>query len=104
MAPTRRIPKLPHHHARVTTVFVGQRGGIPYELERTSCTVCRRVLAERPLPRAVAPLPGGGIRRIVRLRGAPRSDCEHVHVRMAVEREVERIAGVADADRLHDVL
>jgi hypothetical protein len=54
MASTRRIPKLPHRHSRVTTIFVGQRGGIPYELERTSCSVCRRVLAERPLRRAVA--------------------------------------------------
>jgi hypothetical protein len=54
MASTRRIPKLPHRHARVTTVFVGQRGGIPYEVERTTCTVCRRVLGERPLRRAVA--------------------------------------------------
>ena len=54
MASTRRIPKLPHRHARVTTVFVGQRGGIPYELERTSCSVCRRVLAERPLRRTAA--------------------------------------------------
>jgi len=54
MASTRRIPKLPHRHARVTTVFVGQRGGIPYEVERTTCTVCRPVLAERPLRRAVA--------------------------------------------------
>jgi hypothetical protein len=54
MASTRRIPKLPHRHARVTTVFVGQRAGIPYELERTTCTVCRQVLAERPLRRAAA--------------------------------------------------
>jgi hypothetical protein len=54
MASTRRIPKLPHRHARATIVFVGQRGGIPYEVERTTCTVCRRVLDERPLRRAVA--------------------------------------------------
>jgi hypothetical protein len=38
----------------MTTVFVGQRGGIPYEVERTTCAVCRRVLGERPLRRAVA--------------------------------------------------
>jgi hypothetical protein len=38
----------------VTTIFVGQRGGIPYELERTTCSVCHRVLAERPLRRAAA--------------------------------------------------
>lgn len=49
-----RVPRLRHRHARVTTVFVGQRGGIPYELERTSCSVCKRVLAERPLRRTAA--------------------------------------------------
>jgi hypothetical protein len=54
MVSTRRIPKLPHRHARMTTIFVGQRGGIPYEVERTTCTVCQRVLGERPLRRAVA--------------------------------------------------
>ena len=51
---TRRTLKLPHRHARVTTVFVGQRSGIPYELERTTCRVSREVLAERPLRRAAA--------------------------------------------------
>jgi hypothetical protein len=50
----RSLLKLPHRHARVTTVFVGQRSGIPYELERTTCSVCRQVLAERPLRRAAA--------------------------------------------------
>ena len=54
MSAARRIPKFPHRHARVTTIFVGQRGGIPYELERTTCRVCRRVLAERPLRRTAA--------------------------------------------------
>jgi hypothetical protein len=54
MNSVRRIPKFPHRHARVTTIFVGQRGGIPYELERTSCRVCKRVLAERPLRRTAA--------------------------------------------------
>jgi hypothetical protein len=54
MAPTRRLPKLPHRHSRQTKIFVGQRGGIPFEVERTTCAVCRRVLAERPLRRAVA--------------------------------------------------
>jgi hypothetical protein len=54
MSMTRRIPKLPHRHARVTTVFVGQRSGIPYELERTSCRVCHQVLSERPLRRTAA--------------------------------------------------
>ena len=54
MAANRRILKLPHRHSRVTTVFVGQRAGIPYELERTACSVCGQVLAERPLRRAAA--------------------------------------------------
>jgi hypothetical protein len=51
---TRRIPKLPHRHSRVTTVIVGQRAGIPYELERTTCSVCGQVLAERRLRRTAA--------------------------------------------------
>jgi hypothetical protein len=54
MASIRKFPKLPHRHARVTAVFVGQRAGIPYELERTECSVCRQILAERPLRRAAA--------------------------------------------------
>lgn len=49
-----KIPRFPHRHARVTRLFVGQRGGIPYELERTTCSVCNRVLAERPLRRTAA--------------------------------------------------
>jgi len=54
MASISNMPKLPHRHTRVTTVIVGQRSGIPYELERTTCNVCRAVLAERPLRRAAA--------------------------------------------------
>jgi hypothetical protein len=54
MATIRTTPKRPHRHARVTTVFVGQRSGIPYELERTTCSVCHQVLAERVLRRAAA--------------------------------------------------
>ena len=49
-----RMPRFPHRHARVTSIFVGRRGGIPYELERTTCSVCHRVLAERPLRRTAA--------------------------------------------------
>ena len=44
----------PHEHTAVTTHVVGQRRGVPYELERTVCSRCRRVLAERPLRRAAA--------------------------------------------------
>jgi hypothetical protein len=54
MATNRTTPKPLHRHARVTTVTVGQRSGIPYELERTTCSVCRQVLEERPLRRAAA--------------------------------------------------
>ena len=54
MTTTRTNPKSPHRHDRVTTVIVGQRGGIPYELERTTCSVCRAVLGERTLRRAAA--------------------------------------------------
>ncbi|MES1246448.1 MAG: hypothetical protein ABUS54_02090 [Actinomycetota bacterium] len=54
MVSNRRILKLPHRHSRVTTVFVGQRAGIPYELERTTCSVCGQVLSERRLRRTAA--------------------------------------------------
>jgi hypothetical protein len=33
---------------------VVQRAGVPYELERTVCGDCARVLSERPLRRAAA--------------------------------------------------
>jgi len=36
------------------THAIGQRAGVPYELERKVCTACRRVLEERPLRRAAA--------------------------------------------------
>ena len=44
----------PHEHTAVTTHAVGQLAGVPYEVERTVCSQCRRVLAERPLRRAAA--------------------------------------------------
>ncbi len=43
-----------HKHQAVTTHALGQRAGVPYELERTVCSQCRRVLDERPLKRAAA--------------------------------------------------
>ena len=43
-----------HKHVTVVTHAVGQRAGIPYELERKLCRVCRRVVDERPLRRAAA--------------------------------------------------
>jgi hypothetical protein len=43
-----------HRHITVVTHAVGQRAGIPYELERKLCRVCRRVVDERPLRRTAA--------------------------------------------------
>jgi hypothetical protein len=47
-------PKRLHRHSGVRTYVLLQRLGIPYEVERTVCSECRRVLAERPLRRAAA--------------------------------------------------
>jgi hypothetical protein len=33
---------------------MGQRAGIPYEVERKMCSSCRQVLDERPVKRAAA--------------------------------------------------
>ena len=43
-----------HRHKAVTTHALSQHAGIPYEIERTVCSACRRVLGERPLKRAAA--------------------------------------------------
>jgi hypothetical protein len=43
-----------HQHRIVTTRALGQRGGVPYEVERTICPECHVVLGERPLRRAAA--------------------------------------------------
>ena len=43
-----------HRHDKVATHVIVQRAGIPYELERVVCSVCGRVLDERPLHRAAA--------------------------------------------------
>jgi len=43
-----------HRHSGVQTYVLLQRLGIPYEVERTVCSECRRVLDERPLKRAAA--------------------------------------------------
>ena len=47
-------PPRAHKHTAVKTHALGQRAGIPYEVERKVCAHCRRVLGERPLRRAVA--------------------------------------------------
>ena len=44
----------PHRHTGVRTRALAQRLGVPYEVERTVCAECRRVLDERPLKRAAA--------------------------------------------------
>ena len=43
-----------HGHRAVVVHVLEQRQGVPYEVERKVCAVCGRVLAERPLRRAVA--------------------------------------------------
>ena len=49
----RRIRFL-HRHRAVSIHVLVQRAGIPYELERTVCSSCGDVLAERPVGRAAA--------------------------------------------------
>jgi hypothetical protein len=51
--PTRPPAKL-HRHVAVTTYLLHQVDGLPYEIERTVCTRCGRVLATKTLRRAVA--------------------------------------------------
>jgi hypothetical protein len=46
--------RLPHRHRAASTRVLIQRGGVPYEIERTVCRECDRVLSERPLRRAAA--------------------------------------------------
>ena len=43
-----------HRHTSVRTYLLLQRLGVPYEVERTVCSECRRVLDERPMKRAAA--------------------------------------------------
>jgi hypothetical protein len=43
-----------HTHTAVTTHQLRQRAGVPYEVERTICQDCRRVLGERTVRRAAA--------------------------------------------------
>jgi NMD protein affecting ribosome stability and mRNA decay len=54
-----RILRLPHRprahvHRAVNRHVVVQKAGIPYELERTVCADCSRVLSERRLRRTAA--------------------------------------------------
>ena len=43
-----------HEHTAVKRHTLGQRAGIPYEIVRTVCTQCQRVLDERAVRRAAA--------------------------------------------------
>ena len=43
-----------HKHRAVSMHLLVQRDGVPYRIERTVCSDCARVLAEKPLQRAVA--------------------------------------------------
>jgi hypothetical protein len=46
--------KRSHTHTAVRTYVLSQKLGVPYEVERTVCAECRRLLDERPLKRAAA--------------------------------------------------
>jgi hypothetical protein len=43
-----------HRHTGVRRYMLLQRLGVPYEVERTVCSECQRVLDERQLKRAAA--------------------------------------------------
>jgi NMD protein affecting ribosome stability and mRNA decay len=43
-----------HRHRAVVSHVLGQRSGVPYELERSVCKTCGRELAVRPVKRAFA--------------------------------------------------
>jgi hypothetical protein len=43
-----------HRHTEVKRLAIGQRHGVPYEVERKVCTACAEVLGERPIKRAAA--------------------------------------------------
>jgi RNase P subunit RPR2 len=43
-----------HKHTATTIRVLAQRHGVPYEVERTVCRDCRRLLDEKPLKRAAA--------------------------------------------------
>jgi hypothetical protein len=47
-------PAQNHRHTGVTVHAIRSRSGVPYEVERTICASCRRVLDEKPIRRAAA--------------------------------------------------
>jgi len=48
------MPQAQHTHVAVVRHVVRQRDGIPYEVERTVCAACARVLEEKPVKRLAA--------------------------------------------------
>jgi hypothetical protein len=48
-----RVKRL-HRHRALVVHALRQRAGVPYEVERTVCIECQRVLAERTVRRAAA--------------------------------------------------
>jgi hypothetical protein len=46
--------KKSHRHTAETKHALGQRAGVPYEVERKVCSSCREVLDERLLRRTAA--------------------------------------------------
>jgi NMD protein affecting ribosome stability and mRNA decay len=51
---TRLLRARSHRHRHVVQHTLRQRAGVPYEVERTVCAECRRVLDERTVRRAAA--------------------------------------------------
>jgi NMD protein affecting ribosome stability and mRNA decay len=43
-----------HKHTKITTLALAQRRGVPYEVQRTVCSTCRRLFDEKPVRRAAA--------------------------------------------------
>jgi NMD protein affecting ribosome stability and mRNA decay len=43
-----------HQHTAVKKHALAQRSGIPYEIVKTVCSQCQRVLDEQPVRRAAA--------------------------------------------------
>jgi hypothetical protein len=43
-----------HQHVAVITHVLRQRQGVPYEIERSVCEACKKLLAERDVRRAAA--------------------------------------------------
>ena len=44
--------KRAHKHTAVKIRAIRQRNGVPFEVERSVCKQCQRLLEERPLKRA----------------------------------------------------